>query len=112
MKETITALLKQNSNNRFLKNRIKLKCEKCGFCETITYYDFLSRAEYEIGQTSQTVSPFISESIYDETIHVTPLTLNRKCPICHEEIKIVFPISIETLIPMLQSRPPDPQMYG
>lgn len=78
----------------------------------MTYYDFLSKGQYEIGQTSQTVSPFISESIYDETIHITPLNLIMECPLCHTEIIVVFPISLETLIPMLQSRPPDPQMYG
>lgn len=111
MKDMIIALLQKNRNNQFLKNKVNMKC-KCGFCERITYYDFLSGGEFEIGQTIQTVSPFISESIYDETIRVTPLHLSRKCPSCGEEITAVFPVSLENLIPMLQLQPPDPLMYG
>ncbi len=111
MKDTIISLSKDNIGNRFLKNTIELKC-KCGHSEKITYYDFLVGGEFDIGETSQTVSPFISESIYDETIRVTPLHLARKCPLCGGEMKAVFPIAVENLIPMLQSKPPDPLMYG
>ena len=111
MKDTIISLIQKNRNNRFLKNKIELKC-KCGFSEKITYFDFLSGGEFDIGQTTQTVSTYISESIYEEMIRVTPLNLSRKCPICGEEIKAVFPISAENLIPMLQMAPPDPLMYG
>lgn len=95
----------------FLKNKVEIRC-KCGFNEKITYYDFLSQGEFDIGQTIQTISPFISESIYNETIRVTPLNLIRKCPSCNEEIAAVFPISLENLIPILQLKPPDPLMYG
>ena len=111
MKDTIISLSQKNRNNTFLKNKVVLKC-KCGFCEKITYYDFLSGGEFDIGQTTQIVSPFISESIYNETIQVTPLNLSRKCPSCGNEITAVFPISLENLIPMLQLQPPDPLMYG
>ncbi len=111
MIDTIISLSQKNKKNNFLKNKIELKC-KCGFSEKITYYDFLSEGKFEIGETSQTVSPFISESIYDETIRVTPLTLSKKCPICGQEIRATFPISLENLIPMLQMQPPDPLMYG
>ena len=111
MKDTIISLIQKNRNNRFLKNKIELKC-KCGFSEKITYYDFLSGGEFDIGQTIQTVSTYISESIYDETIRVTPLNLSRKCPGCGEKITAVFPISLENLIPMMQMAPPDPLMYG
>ena len=98
-------------NNKFLKNTIEVKC-KCGFGDKITYYDFISAGKFDIGQTTQAVSTYISESIYDETILVTPLNLSRKCPACGEEINAVFPISLENLIPMLQMEPPDPLMYG
>ncbi len=111
MKDTIISLSRKNRTNNFLKNKIELKC-KCGFSEKITYYDFLSGGEFDIGQTTQMVSTYISESIYDETIRVTPLNLSRKCPACGEEIRAVFPISVENLIPMLQMAPPDPLMYG
>jgi hypothetical protein len=111
MKDIIISLLQKNRQNTFLKNLIELKC-KCGFSEKITYYDFLSGGEFEIGQTIQTISPFISESIYDEMIRVTPLNLSRDCPSCREEITAMFPISLENLIPMLQMQPPDPLMYG
>ena len=110
MKDAIISLLEQNKKNKFLKNTIELRC-KCGFSEKITYYDFLS-GEFEIGKPTHTVSPFISESIYDETISVTPLQLSRKCPSCKEDITAVFPISLENIIPMLQSKPPDLLMYG
>jgi len=111
MKDMILSLLQKNRKNTFLKNMIELKC-KCGFSEKITYYDFLSVGEFEIGQTIQTISPFISESIYDETIRVTPLNLSRNCPSCKDKITEMFPISLENLIPMLQKQPPDPIMYG
>ncbi len=110
MKDAIGSLLEQNKKNKFLKNTIELRC-KCGFLEMITYYDFLSGGEFEIGKPTHTVSPFISESIYDETISVTPLQLSRKCPSCKEDIIIVFPISLENISPMLQSKPPDILMY-
>lgn len=111
MKDKIISLSKKNRKNTFLKNIIELKCI-CGFSEKITYYDFLSGGEFEIGQTIQTVSPYISESIYDETIRVTPLNFSRNCPCCMEKITEMFPISLENLIPMLQMQPPDPLMYG
>lgn len=111
MKDMIISLSKKNRKNTFLKNIIELKCI-CGFSEKISYYDFLSGGEFEIGQTILTVSPYISESIYDETIRVTPLNLTRNCPSCREKIAEMFPISLENLIPMLQMQPPDPLMYG
>lgn len=111
MKDTIISLSQKNRNNRFLKNKIELRC-KCGFSEKLTYYDFLAGGEFNIGQPSSIVSPFISEYIYDETINVTPLQLSKKCPACGEEITAVFPLSMEDLISILQSQPPDPQMYG
>ena len=111
MKDAIISLLEQNKNNKFLKNTIELRC-KCGFSEKITYYDFLSGGKFEIGTPTHTVSPFISESIYDETISVTPLQLSRKCPLCGENMVAVFPISLENIIPLLQSKPPDLLMYG
>ena len=111
MKETIISLIEKNRNNKFLKNTIELKCI-CGFGEKITYFDFISMGKFDIGQTTQAVSTYISESIYDEMIRITPLNLSRKCPECGEEIKAVFPISLENLIPMLQMEPPDPLMYG
>lgn len=111
MKETIISLSQKNRNNRFLKNKLELRC-KCGFSEKLTYYDFLAGGEFNIGQPSSIISPFISEYIYDETVNVTPLQLSKKCPACGEEITAVFPLSMEDLISILQSQPPDPQMYG
>ncbi len=111
MKDTIIELSKKNRDNRFLKNKVELRC-KCGFFEKLTYYDFLASGEFEIGQVTPVLSPFISETIYDETVNVTPIRLSKKCPTCGEEMMAVFPLSIENLIPILQSKPPDPQMYG
>lgn len=111
MKDTIISLSKKNKNNKFLKNVVEFKC-KCGYTEKITYYDFLAGGEFNIGQTTQAVSPFISESIYDETIRITPLNLLKKCSVCGKDMAAVFPISLENLIPMLHSQPPDPHMYG
>ena len=111
MKDTIIALSQKNRDNKFLKNKIELRC-KCGYSEKLTYYDFLAGGEFDIGKPTPVLSPFISESIYDETINVTPLQLSKKCPACGEEITAVFPLSLENLIPILQSQPPDPQMYG
>lgn len=111
MKDTIISLSQKNRNNKFLKNKIEIRC-KCGYSENITYYDFLAGGEFNFGQPVPVLSPFISESVYDETINVTPLQLAKKCPSCGGEIIAVFPLSLENLIPMLQSQPPDPQMYG
>ncbi|VVB90573.1 Uncharacterised protein [uncultured archaeon] len=111
MKEKLISLSQQNKNNRFLKNKIELRC-KCGYCESITYYDYLTSGEFNIGEPTTTISPFISEAVYDETISVTPLSSSKKCPACGKEIIAVFPLSLEELIPLLQSRPPDPHMYG
>jgi hypothetical protein len=110
MKDTIISLSQKNRNNRFLKNKIEIRC-KCGYSENMTYFDFLEGGEFNFGQPIPVLSPFISESIYDETINVTPLQLTKKCPECGEEITVMFPLSLENLIPMLQSQPPDPQMY-
>jgi hypothetical protein len=111
MKELLVSLSQKNRYNRFLKNKIELSCT-CGYLETLTYYDFLAGGEFEIGQPASIISPFISESIYDETITVTPILLKKKCPDCGQEITAVFPLSAENLIPILQVQPPDPQMYG
>ncbi len=111
MKDSIISLLQKNRNNKFLKNKIELRC-KCGFSEKLTYYELLAGGEFNFGQPSSILSPFISESIYDENITVTPLNFSKKCPACGEEITAVFPLSLEELIPILQSRQPDPQMYG
>jgi hypothetical protein len=111
MKELLVSLSQKNRYNRFLKNKIELSC-KCGYLDTLTYYDFLAGGEFEIGQPASIISPFISESIYDETITVTPILLTKKCPDCGQEITAVFPLSAENLIPILQVQPPDPQMYG
>ncbi len=111
MKDTIIELSQKNRDNKFLKNKIELRC-KCGFSEKLTYYDFLADGEFEIGQPTPILSPFISETIYDETVNVTPIRLSKKCPACGEEMGAVFPLSVENLIPILQSKPPDPQMYG
>ncbi len=111
MKDTIISLSQKNRNNKFLKNKIELQC-KCGCSEKLTYYDFLAGGEFIIGETTPTLSPFISEAIYDETINLTPLMLSKKCSGCGGEIRAVFPLSLEDLISILQSQPPDPQMYG
>ncbi len=111
MKEILISLSQKNRNNNFLKNKIEIQC-KCGYSEKLSYYDFLIGGEFSIGQPMSTISPFISETIYDETIQVTPLYLSKKCPLCDGEITAVFPLSLENLITILQSRPPDPQMYG
>lgn len=111
MKKVLISLLQKNKENKFLKNNVELRC-RCGYTERISYYDFLVSGEFDIGQPTSTISPFISESIYEETITVTSLNLSRKCPVCGEKISVVFPLSLEELIPILQSQPPDPQMYG
>ena len=111
MKDTIISLSQKNRNNNFLKNKLELRCD-CGFTEKLSYYSFLSAGEFIIGQPTAVISHFISESVYDETINVTPLYISKKCPSCGKEIVTVFPISLENLIPMLQLQPPDTQMYG
>ncbi len=111
MKDTIISLLQKNKTNKFLKNKIELTC-KCGYSERITYYDFLAGGEFNIGRPTPTISPFITESVYDETINITPLHLSKKCPLCDGEIATVFPLSLEDIISILKSQPPDPQMYG
>ncbi len=111
MKELLVSLSQKNRYNKFLKNKVEFKC-KCGYIETLSYYDFLACGEFNIGQPASIISPFISESIYDETISATPIRLIKKCPDCGEEITAVFPLSVENLIPILQVQPPDPNMYG
>lgn len=111
MKDIVVSLSQKNRNNKFLKNKVELQC-KCGYSGKITYYEFLSGGEFTIGQATPTISPFISESVYDETINVTPLHLSKKCPACGTEMTAVFPLSLEDVISILQSRPPDPQIYG
>ncbi|WP_048093974.1 hypothetical protein [Candidatus Methanoperedens nitratireducens] len=111
MKEEIISLSQKARNNIFFKNKIELRCN-CGHSEKITYYEFLTGGEFNIGQATSTVSPFISETIYDETISVTPLYLSKRCATCDEELTVVFPIALEALILILRSNPPDPQMYG
>ncbi len=111
MKEQLVSLSQKNRHNNFLKNKVELRC-KCGYSEMLTYYDFLAGGEFNFGQTSSIISPFISESIYDETITATPIHMKKKCPTCGEEITGVFPLSLENLIPILQMQPPDPYMYG
>lgn len=111
MKDTIVSLSKKNRDNIFLKNKLNLRC-KCGYSGKITYYDFLSGGEFSIGETTQTISPFISEGVIEETINVTPIILTQKCPDCGEEMTSMFPLSIQDTISLLESQPPDPQMYG
>ncbi len=111
MKEQLVSLSQKNRYNNFLKNKVEFRC-KCGYLETLTYYDFLSGGNFEIGQPAAIISPFISESIYDEMITATPINMTKKCPSCGEEISVVFPVSLENLIPILKMQPPDPNMYG
>lgn len=88
-----------------------MKC-KCGYLEKIMYFDLLSGGEFNIGQPASIISPFISESVYDETIIVTPIQLSRECPSCGGVIITMFPTSLEDLIAILKLQPPDPNMYG
>ncbi|MDW7726004.1 MAG: hypothetical protein SCH70_02650 [Candidatus Methanoperedens sp.] len=111
MKDTLVSLSKKNRDNIFLKNKLKIRC-KCGHTEKITYYDFLSGGEFSIGENTQTISPFISEAVIEETISLTPINLTIKCPVCGEDITTVFPLSLQDTISLLASLPPDPQMYG
>ena len=111
MKDILVSLSKKNRDNIFLKNKLNLRC-KCGYSGKITYYDFLSGGEFSIGENTQTISPFISEGVIEETISVTPITLTRKCPDCGEDITSMFPLSLQDAISLLKSQPPDPQMYG
>ncbi len=111
MKEEIISLSQKAKNSAFLKNNIELRC-KCGHSEKLTYYEYLTCGEFGIGQAISTISPYISEAYYDETINVTPLHLSKQCAICGEKITVVFPVSLEDLILILRSKPPDPQMYG
>lgn len=111
MKDTLVSLSKKNRDNIFLKNKLNIRC-KCGYSEKITYYDFLSGGEFSIGENTQTISPFISEAIIEETISVTPITLTKKCPVCGEDITAMFPLSLQDTISLLKSSPPDSQMYG
>jgi hypothetical protein len=111
MNDKINSIIQKSKNNEFLKNKIEIRC-KCGYLEKITYHDLLSGGKINIGQPASIISPFISESVYDETIIVTPIHSSRKCPSCGGEITTMFPISLEDLIPILQMQPPDPNMYG
>ncbi len=111
MKEILISLSQKNRDNKFLKNKFELQCN-CGYSEVFTYYEFLAGGEFDLGQPASVISPFISESIYEETITFTPLLLLKKCPVCGEEISSVFPLSLENLIAILQAPQPDPQMYG
>ena len=111
MKDSLVSLSKKNRDNIFLKNKLNLQC-KCGYSGKITYYDFLSGGEFSIGEPTQTISPYVSEGIIEETISVTPINLTIKCPDCGEDITAVFPMSLQDIISLLQSQPPDPQMYG
>ena len=111
MKEILISLSQKNRHNNFLKNKIELRC-KCGSSEKLTYYDFLSGGEFIIGQPVSKISPFISEAIYEETITITPLHLSKKCPVCGKDITAVFPVSLENIVAILQTPPPDPYMYG
>ena len=111
MKDLLVSLSRKNRYNKFLNNKVELRCT-CGYNETMTYYDFLVSGEYNFGQPVSIISPFISESIYDETITATPILLTKKCPDCGEEIAAMFPLSLENLIPILKMQPPDPHMYG
>ena len=111
MKEILISLSQKNRDNKFLKNKFELQC-KCGYSEELTYYEFLRGGEFNLGQPASVISPFISESIYEETITFTHLVYLKKCPVCGEEISSVFPLSLENLITILQTPQPDPQMYG
>jgi hypothetical protein len=110
-REILISLSQKNRDNKFLKNKFELQC-KCGYSEVLTYYEFLTGEEFKLGQPASVISPFISESIYEETITFTPLVHLKKCPVCGEEIGSIFPLSLENLITILQTPQPDPQMYG
>ena len=111
MKEILISLSHKNKDNKFLKNKFDLQC-KCGYSEKLSYYDFLTMGEFNLGQPASVISPFISESIYEETITFTPLVYLKKCPVCGGEITSVFPLSLENLVTILQTPQPDLQMYG
>jgi hypothetical protein len=111
MKDTLVSLSKKNRDNIFLKNKLKIRC-KCGHSEKITYYELLSGGEFSIGENTQTISPFISEAVIEETISITPINLARKCPVCGDDITAMFPLSLQDTISLLMSQPPDSQMYG
>lgn len=111
MKDAVISLSRKNRDNMFLKNKVEFRC-KCGYSACITYYEFLTCGEFSIGEPATTISPFISEAVYDEAITVTPIRSSKKCPDCGKEIIAVFPLSLEGLMSLLQLHPPDPQMYG
>lgn len=108
-KETIIELVRKKKN-AYLSNRLQLECT-CGYAEAPTLYSILVSGGFEIMEPISTISPFVAEFIYDETITVTPIKVVKPCPKCGSNIEADFPLSVESLQTMLQTGPPDPAMY-
>ena len=112
MNKHIVSLTKQHKNCAYLTNTLVFRCNQCNSKHKESYYDILVNGNFILQNPVNTITTYIREGEYEEDVTVTPIVANKVCIECNNKMIFEFPISLEYLLVILQSHPPDPSLYG
>lgn len=112
IKKQIISFTKRRRNYAFLTNTLTFRCDKCNKKYRVSYYDLLVNGNFELQSPVHTLTTYVREAEYEEDVTVTPIVAKRLCTGCDTELMRDFPVSLEYLLVILQSKPPDAGIYG
>ena len=112
IKNQIISFTKRRRNCVFLKNTITFRCDQCNKRYRVSYYDILVNGNFKLQSPVHTLTTYVREAEYEEDVTVTPIVANKLCTECNTELMQDFPVSLEYLLVILQSRPPDSGIYA
>lgn len=112
MKNQIISLTKRRKDCAFLTNTLTFRCRQCNSRHKESYYNILISGNFQLQSPVNTITTYIREGEYEEDVTVTPIVAKNVCTECNSEMALEFPVSLEYLLVILQSRPPDSNLYG
>ena len=111
MRNQIISLTKQRKNCVFLTNTLTFRCSQCNSRHKESYYNILVNGNFQLQNPVNTITTYIREGELEEDVTVTPIVAKKVCTECNNETVLEFPVSLEYLLVILQSRPPDSSLY-
>jgi len=112
MKKQIISLTKKHRSCAYLTNTLNFRCGQCNSIHRESYYNLLVSGDFKLQNPVNTLTTYIREGEYEEDVTVTPIIAKKVCTGCNSEMVLNFPVSLEYLLVILQSRPPNSNLYG
>lgn len=112
LKKQIISFTKRRRNCTFLTNTLMFRCDQCNKKYKVSYYDLLVNGNFELQSSVHTLTTYAREAEYEEDVTVTPILAKKLCTECDTKLMRDFPVSLEYLLVILQSRPPYSGLYG